>query len=95
MRHPEAAADEVREDQGGGWDFHLCQTGAVPLPQKYQERLCGEPGLSPSPGNNERSLLLFAGVTSKEACGGSELSLSPKSKEAVSLWWDRQRSHGR
>lgn len=43
MRHPKATADDVREDQGGGWDFHLCQTAALPLPQKYQERLCGEP----------------------------------------------------
>ena len=86
---PKAVADDVREDQGGGWDFHLCQTAALPLPQKYQERLCGEPGLSLSPGNNERALLLFAGLISKEAYGGSELSLSPKSKEAVSLWWDQ------
>lgn len=62
MRHPKAPADAIREDQVGGWDFHLCQTV-----RQYQVGLCGEPGLSPSPGNNERSLPLLAGMMSKEA----------------------------
>lgn len=84
-RHLKAPAGGVRKDQVGSWGFHPSQAGISSLPQQYQERPHGEPGLSPPPSSNEASLPLPDGVISKEAQGRSGFSLLPGSNEATHL----------